>query len=423
MAQWSITISVAINRVRAVIKELLKKIGIPVVGSLVVLVALIVLGAELTAVAAAATIILLWSVTQVPVSVRQIRIDIEKTGMEQFRNQIGKEMHGLIRECETRIGNLSVDMKRDLDQVRTLVSDAVGTLQQSFHGLNELSQLQQSMVLSMLSDASGGSNKSDDKRISFQEFAQETDTVLRFFVEHVVSISTDGMSMVERINDMAQHMKEAEALLNDVKGIVDQTNLLALNAAIEAARAGEAGRGFAVVADEVRSLSQRSDRFNDEIRTVLGVTRDNIDGARETVSKLASKDMNFAIQSKSRIDEMMVYLSKINAETEGRLGKLAGIVQQVDSAVGDAVRSLQFEDMVSQLATYSQHKLDSLTQMMTVIDNGLSGIDARDESGSAYLERISEIREQLVTLESEFESRNYKPVDQSSMSEGDVELF
>jgi len=406
-----------------VIKALLKKFGIPVVGSLIVLVVLIVLGAELTAVAAATTIILLWSVTQVPVGLRQIRIDIEKTGMEQSRHRIGEEMRGLIRECETRIGSLSVDMQRDLDQVRTLVSDAVGTLQQSFHGLNELSQLQQSMVLSMLSDASGDSNKSDNKQVSFQDFAQETDTVLRCFVDHVVSISSDGMSMVERINDMAQHMKEAEALLNDVKGIVDQTNLLALNAAIEAARAGEVGRGFAVVADEVRSLSQRSDRFNDEIRTVLGVTRDNIDGARETVSKLASKDMNFAIQSKSRIDEMMVYLSKINTETEGRLGKLAGIVQQVDSAVGDAVRSLQFEDMVSQLTTYSQHKLNSLTQMMAVIDNGLSGIDARDESGSAYLERISEIREQLVTLESEFESRNHKPVDQSSMSEGDVELF
>jgi len=410
-----------------VIKALLKKFGIPVVGSLIVLVVLIVLGAELTAVAAATTIILLWSVTQVPVGLRQIRIDIEKTGMEQSRHRIGEEMRGLIRECETRIGSLSVDMQRDLDQVRTLVSDAVGTLQQSFHGLNELSQLQQSMVLSMLSDASGDSNKSDNKQVSFQDFAQETDTVLRCFVDHVVSISSDGMSMVERINDMAQHMKEAEALLNDVKGIVDQTNLLALNAAIEAARAGEVGRGFAVVADEVRSLSQRSDRFNDEIRTVLGVTRDNIDGARETVSKLASKDINFAslasIQSKSRIDEMMVYLSKINTETEGRLGKLAGIVQQVDSAVGDAVRSLQFEDMVSQLTTYSQHKLNSLTQMMAVIDNGLSGIDARDESGSAYLERISEIREQLVTLESEFESRNHKPVDQSSMSEGDVELF
>ena len=98
--------------------------------------------------------------------------------------------------------------------------------------------------------------------------------------------------MVEQIDDMAQHMGKAETLLNDVKGIADQTNLLCVNAAIEAARA-ERGKRIWVVADEVRSLSQRSDRFNDEIRAVLGTTRNNIISAKQTVSQLASKDMSF----------------------------------------------------------------------------------------------------------------------------------
>ena len=70
-------------------------------------------------------------------------------------------------------------MRNDLNQVRTLVSDAVATLQASFHGLNELSQSQQSLVLSMLSDAAGDSQTSADNRVSFHKFAEETDMVLR----------------------------------------------------------------------------------------------------------------------------------------------------------------------------------------------------------------------------------------------------
>ncbi|MCB1904702.1 MAG: chemotaxis protein, partial [Gammaproteobacteria bacterium] len=307
--------------------------------------------------------------------------------------------------------------------VRTLVSDAVATLQASFHGLNELSQSQQSLVLSMLSDAAGDSQTSADNRVSFHKFAEETDMVLRVFVDHVVCGSADGMNMIEKIDDMAERMNKVESLLTDVKSIADQTNLLALNAAIEAARAGEAGRGFAVVADEVRSLSQRSDRFNDEIRTVLGLARENIDSAKETVSKLASKDMSFAIKSKSSIDGMLAHLKSINDETEIRLGRLADVGQQIDLAVGDAVRSLQFEDIVSQLTGYSQRKLDNLSDMMTIIDGGLRKVNLNGENGIAEVDKIAGIRAELMALESEFCSADHKPVNQHSMSEGEVELF
>lgn len=404
-------------------KGSLSKFGVPLAGSAAVLAALILSGADWTAVTAAVVITLLWSVNSFLVGLIQQRNDTEKKELIETRQMVSKEMHSLIRECESRIGKLAVEMKNDLDQVRMLVSDAVATLQQSFHGLNELSQSQQSLVFSMLSDTTGENQKEADNQVNFQEFAGETDTVLQVFVDHVVSNSADGMKMVERIDDMAEHMSKAEALLTDVKSIADQTNLLALNAAIEAARAGEAGRGFAVVADEVRSLSQRSDRFSDEIRKVLALTRENINSARETVSRFASKDMSFAIQSKSSVDEMMTKLGNMNAETERRLGKLADVVQRIDLAVGDAVRSLQFEDIVTQLTGYSQRKIDNLSNMMAIIDNGLPKLNIKGESDIADLERIAGIRTELMALESEFGSTDHKPAEQKSMSEGEVELF
>ena len=103
---------------------------------------------------------------------------------------------------------------------------------------------------------------------------------------------------VDVMRDLAQHMQQAgegiEALnaqsqvigtiVNTISGIAEQTNLLALNAAIEAARAGEQGRGFAVVADEVRQLASRTSKATEEI---VGVVRQNQDMARDAVALMA----------------------------------------------------------------------------------------------------------------------------------------
>ena len=156
---------------------------------------------------------------------------------------------------------------------------------------------------------------------------------------------------------------------------------------------------------------------------MLGLARENIDSAKETVSKLASKDMSFAIKSKSSIDGMLAHLKSINDETEIRLGRLADVGQQIDLAVGDAVRSLQFEDIVSQLTGYSQRKLDNLSDMMAIIDGGLRKVNLNGENGIAEVDKIAGIRAELMALESEFCSADHKPVNQHSMSEGEVELF
>lgn len=331
----------------------------------------------------------------------------------------------VIREIDDGLESMLNAMRGDLTQIQNLVADAVVTLQESFNGLNHSSVQQKQLVTGLVDQMQASSAGGDNSvNISFAEFAAETDKVLKFFIDHVLQVSVNSMRMVEHINEMVKQMEQADGLLADVKTIADQTNLLALNAAIEAARAGEAGRGFAVVADEVRNLSGRSNSFNEEIKEVLGSTRDTIHKARAEINELASKDMNFAIESKAQVDVMMGQVAEVNQSIEEKLQDVSVIANDIDQMVGNAVRSLQFEDIVRQLAGYSQNHLEKAEKMVDELHQGLKNLREAEKDGLPhYLSELALLREHIAQFNEHEEVQSNRPVDQGSMDEGEVELF
>ena len=310
-------------------------------------------------------------------------------------------------------------IQAELTQLKTVVSDAVLTMSGSFNSLHTLTAGQSEVVHSLM--GSLGESPENNEGLNFSRFAKETDKVLGFFIEHILDISKQSMEMVGVINDLGEHMSRVEKLLTDVQGIADQTNLLALNAAIEAARAGEAGRGFAVVADEVRNLSKNSDKFSEEIRVVVNASKKNINLAHDMIEKMASKDMNVAITSKSNIDSMMIDIAAMNVSIESKIKEVSGLTDQIEASVGDAVRGLQFEDLTRQMLEFLDLNVLHFKAISDEIGIGLGIFKTGDDSvlGNELEQGVNRLNE----MKQQWSVQEKKVVSQSSMDEGDIELF
>jgi len=329
---------------------------------------------------------------------------------------IDRYVHGL-KSCSDEQVQVYFD---ELHKLKFIVADAVATMSNSFNTLHRLTSGQSQIVHSLLKDLEGGSSDSD-ATMTFQQFTEETDLVLGYFIEHILQISKQSMEMVGVINDVGSHMSQIEKLLGDVQKIADQTNLLALNAAIEAARAGEAGRGFAVVADEVRTLSKHSDKFSEEIRTVVVSSKHNIHLAQSMIEVMASKDMNLAISSKAKIGKMMADIAVINDKVSRSVAEVSQITEKVESSVNDAVRSLQFEDMCRQLIECLQQNLQHLRALSDEIDIGISVFKTSDPA--EWEKQLNDGTDRIKAMKQEWRSAQNTVVTQRSVAEGEIELF
>ena len=326
-------------------------------------------------------------------------------------------LHAEIGSCMNQEFSI---MQEELQQVKAVVADAVMTMNQSFNGLNELSSEQNKLVQSVVSEMSDSIAEDDSGKGGFKEFAREIDRILQYFIDYVLTTSRQSMEMVNVVNDVGGYMGKVGKLLGDLQQIADQTNLLALNAAIEAARAGEAGRGFAVVAGEVRELSKHSNRFSEQIRDVIKDSCTNIDQAKSMIEKMASKDMNFAIESKLHVDEMVNGIDSLNSKMAATLKQVALITEQVESNVGQAVRALQFEDVARQLVERVEGNTSHAAKMVLEFEHCIS--DLSQDQSTQWVDTLEQKKLSIIDTKKDRQDQ-HKSVHQDSMEEGEIELF
>jgi methyl-accepting chemotaxis protein len=335
---------------------------------------------------------------------------------------------GVIEHSSQAIIRVSTEFSEQIKEVRgevtraqTIFNEAIGSLISSFHGINGQVQRQHKLGLQIVSGVDGSSGVGE-----FEQFAGKTSDTLRQFVESVIENSRVAMSLVEMTERIAAQMREVRGRLSEIEGIAKQTNLLALNAAIEAARAGEAGRGFAVVADEVRDLSGRTNHFSQQIREALTAMQAQIEASEKAIHQMAAQDMTFAITSKGDVEVAMSGIEAMNQRTGDSVAELNQIAEQVESSVNQAIVSLQFQDMVTQLLSHVMRRLDVMEEVvgdeeqMAVALLNTGDPEATMRTLDTLREHVDTLSQKLMTLK---KGVDHNPVRQTGYSSGDVELF
>ena len=332
-------------------------------------------------------------------------------------NALSREQTRLLDELRSFVGSEVNGSRQEIERTRELIRESVAKLGSSFDAVNRKSR-QQGEVVARIIDRTGD----DGGGVDVQQFALQASQKMEQLVEALEAVAGQSGTTVTHIDAMAEHLDGIFALLEDVKSIADQTNLLALNAAIEAARAGEAGRGFAVVADEVRNLSERSTAFNEQIRKLAHSSKESIAKVRDTVTTMASRDLDRSRGARVEAAAMLERVDGINRGLGNGMREIAECGRAIDGSVAEAVRSLQFEDIATQAlgaANLHLERLSAINQEATALHDLLH----RSHHDSEVKQALGKLVQRIGQMRSEWERPPHKPVMQQSMDAGSVELF
>jgi methyl-accepting chemotaxis protein len=333
------------------------------------------------------------------------------------------EFAQLVEELAAQSATQFDAIRGETERVQTLLADAIARLSQAFTGMHAHTETQRHLALSV---TGAGDESSGAAKQRFDGFVTNTSDVMQRVVDSVVNNSKLGMELVELTDGIAQRTRDVQGILSEIGAIAKQTNLLALNAAIEAARAGEAGRGFAVVADEVRDLSGRTTQFSQQISALMQSMQESVRQTEQTIERLASQDMTFALESKQQVETILHDLDADNQARVEAIGKLGSGADDMAGQVSQAIMALQFQDMVSQLISHVLGRVEALDAVLreTAGLGDALRADARSGNTGAALNdlrvRTQAIAQRLKALTS---NTINNPVSQQAITQGDIELF
>lgn len=303
------------------------------------------------------------------------------------------------------IDELMLECRDSILAINSTQNDAVETLTHSFTNLKGLTEFQSQEIFKLIQ-----SDKTDSGKTWMEEFAGNTAVTLDKFVETTINMSASSMDLVEQVDKINSSVPDVLKALKDIDQIASQTNLLALNAAIEAARAGEAGRGFAVVADEVRSLSNRSAGFSEQIQKRLKNMAEQIKNLTKDIGHVASQDVSYVMDAKKDVQVAMSQLVTKASQDKVHTQHLSENTQALQQALYDAIRGLQFGDINSQHLVYAAENLGFIQAHL----NGLKSSEVVHVNANLH-KKLQEMRE--------YREKRLNPVSASSVDGGDIDFF
>jgi len=289
-------------------------------------------------------------------------------------NQIAGSLHSLLDSMRSVIGEVltmsqqvnstSEELSAATSTTRVQIQDQLTAIDSIATAINEMS--------ATIEDVASNTGRTSDLAGSVKAHAEQGQSSVAETSASIKILVTEMTQAAEVIQSLKDESKDIDDIVEVITSIADQTNLLALNAAIEAARAGEQGRGFAVVADEVRSLASKTQQSTEEIRTKI----ESLQNQSQNAYKVMTNSRQYAESSTQKMIEVQGSFEFI-----------------VDSLVDLSDQTQQIATATSQQSSVAQEinrNVSLISEQTTVTQEQAASIEESAENLAQYSGELAE---------------------------------
>ncbi|MCP2075755.1 UNVERIFIED_ORG: methyl-accepting chemotaxis protein [Pseudomonas lini] len=331
----------------------------------------------------AAALALLFGVIAAMAITRQIVNPLEQTLKVAERVAAGDLTHNLSSERRDELGQLQRAMQsmtvglrqliggisESVTQIASAAEQLSAVTEQTSAGVNsqkvETDQVATAMheMTATVQEVARNAEEASEAAVAADQQAREGEKVVGEAIAQIERLSKEVGNSTEAMGHLKRESDKIGSVLDVIKSVAQQTNLLALNAAIEAARAGEAGRGFAVVADEVRSLAQRTQKSTEEIEALIGSLQSGTEQVATTLDNsrnLTDSSVELTRRAGGSLENITRTVSAIQSMNQ----QIAAAAEQQSAVAEEINRSVvNVRDVSEQTAASSEETAASSAEL------------------------------------------------------------